>query len=256
MLRYCSLYSGSTGNSFFVQSNNTNILIDAGVSLKKIVEGLNQINIDINLINGILVTHEHIDHVKSLSSLSNKYNIPVYANERTFEEIRLTSNIKNINIFNVFEEFNIGDLKIFPFNTPHDAINPCGFNISNNKKTISIATDLGNINDILLDYFKKSSSILLEANYDPNILKYSSYPPNLKQRISSQTGHLSNVEAGKALAILSNYKLKNALLIHLSKENNFPELAYQTVYEELNNCKNVAVDIAPRNNPSKLFEVS
>ena len=202
-----------------------------------------------------MVTHEHSDHIKSLSLLSNKYNIPIYANQKTYNKITSNNNIKNAQIFNMLENFNIGDLKIFAFNTPHDAISPCGFNISNSYKTISIATDLGNVNESLLEHFKNSSSILLESNYDPDILKYSSYPYQLKQRIVSSNGHLSNSQAGKTLALLSNYKLKNALLIHLSKENNFPELAYKTVQEELANCKNILVDVAPRNNPSKLFEV-
>ena len=134
--------------------------------------------------------------------------------------------------------------------------NPAGFNIYNFNKKISILTDVGHISEDLLGYLKNSSSILLEANYDPEILKCSHYPYILKQRISSNNGHLSNASAGKAIANLYDFGLKSALLIHLSKENNFPELAYQTVITELANCKNFNLDIAPRDNPSKLFEVS
>lgn len=133
---------------------------------------------------------------------------------------------------------------------------PVGFNIYNSNKKISIATDVGHMSEELLSYLKNSSSVLLEANYDPEILKYSRYPYMLKQRISGDTGHLSNASAGKALANLYDFGLKNALLIHLSKENNFPELAYETVKTELKNCKNFCLDIAPRDNPSNLFEVS
>lgn len=154
------------------------------------------------------------------------------------------------------ENFNIGDFKIFPFSIPHDAADPCGFNIYNCNKKISIATDLGHISEKTLEYLKNSSSVLLEANYDPEILKYSSYPYILKQRILSNTGHLSNSSAGKALATLYNSGLQYALLVHLSRESNFPELAYETVSNELANCKNIHLDVAPRNNPSKLFEVS
>lgn len=131
-----------------------------------------------------------------------------------------------------------------------------GFNIFYSNKKISIATDIGHVSDDLLNHLKNTSSILLEANYDPEILKYSHYPYMLKQRISSNNGHLSNASAGKTLANLYNFGLKNALLVHLSKENNFPELAYQTVMDELSNCKDIKLNIAPRDNPSKLFEVS
>lgn len=131
-----------------------------------------------------------------------------------------------------------------------------GFNIYNSNKKISIATDLGHISKDLLDYLKNSSSVLLEANYDTEILKYSSYPYILKQRILSNIGHLSNNLAGQALSSLYNSGLEKALLVHLSKENNFPELAYETVITEFTNKKNICVDVAPRDKPSLLFEVS
>ena len=147
-------------------------------------------------------------------------------------------------------------LKFFLFQLHMMLQNHVGFNIYNCNKKISIATDVGHISEEILGHLKNSSSILLEANYDPEILKCSRYPYILKQRISSNNGHLSNASAGKAIANLYDFGLKNALLIHLSKENNFPELAYETVISELTNCKNINLDIAPRDNPSKLFEVS
>lgn len=259
MLKYCSLYSGSTGNSFFVQSDTTSVLIDAGVSSKKIIEALEKIDVSINQISGILVTHEHIDHTKSLATLSNKYNIPIYANKKTWLALgtigeKVLENNKKI--FNTQENFKIGDFKIFPFSTPHDAADPCGFNIYNSGKKISIATDLGCITKDLLEHLKNSSSILLESNYDPEVLKCSRYPYLLKQRISGNNGHLSNITAGKVLANLYNFGLNQALLIHLSKENNFPELAYETVIGELSNCKDISINVAPRDNPSIFFEVS
>lgn len=210
-------------------------------------------------LDAILVTHEHIDHTKSLATLSNKYNIPIYATLKTWGALNDISNKIcecNKKYFKTLEDFKIGDFKIFPFPVPHDAADPCGFNISNSNKKISIATDLGYISEELLEHFKKSSSILLEANYDPDILKCSRYPYILKQRISSKNGHLSNLSAGKAISSLYKFGLENALLVHLSKENNFPELAYETVIGELSSCENIHLDVAPRNNPSKLFEVS
>ena len=236
MFKFCSLYSGSTGNSLFIETNDTKILVDAGESCKKITESLSNIDISMDSINAIIVTHEHIDHVKGLGTISKKFNIPVYANSETWDAMPLQKDkIDEINIrtFNLKESFEIGDLKINPFSIPHDAANPCGFNIYYNDNKISIATDLGHINSEILHNLENSSFILLELNYDPNILKCSPYPYHLKQRISGPNGHLSNDIAGKTITHLINTGLKQVMLGHLSKENNFPELAYKTVVETL-----------------------
>lgn len=259
MFKYCSLYSSSSGNSFFVQTDSTKIIIDVGVSLKKITTALEEININGEDINAILVTHDHIDHTKSIATLSNKYNIPVYANKKTWEAIpEIASKIPECNkkIFTISETFSIGDIKVLPFHTPHDAADPCGFNLYNSNKKISIATDIGYVSEELLNHLKESSCILLESNYDPEILKCSRYPYMLKQRISSDKGHLSNISAAKTLSKLYDFGLEKALLIHLSKENNFPELAYETIKNETLNCSNLSIDVAPRDKPTKLFEVS
>lgn len=258
MFKYCSLYSSSSGNSFFVQSDSTKIIIDAGVSLKKITTALEEININGEDINAILVTHDHIDHTKSIATLSNKYNIPVYANKKTWEAIpEIASKIPECNkkLFTISETFSVGDIKILPFHTPHDAADPCGFNLYNSNKKISIATDIGYVSEELLNHLKESSCILLESNYDPEILKCSRYPYMLKQRISGDKGHLSNISAAKTLSELYKSGLEKALLIHLSKENNFPELAYETIKNETLNCTNLSIDVAPRDKPTKLFEV-
>ena len=263
MFRFCSLYSGSSGNSLFVQTDTTKILVDCGESAKKIINALSQIEIDINDINGILITHEHIDHVKSLSTLSTKYNIPIYINKETFNalaEQKQKIKLENINYFDVSKNFYVGDLKIHPFSTPHDAANPCGFNIFKGRKKISIATDLGHITPEILTNLEKSKFILIESNYDPNILKCSTYPYHLKERISGPYGHLSNEIAGKTISHLMNYGLETAMLGHLSKENNFPELAYKTVMEEIiyNNKtdNNINLSVATRYTPSALINIS
>lgn len=258
MFKCCSLYSGSSGNSFLIQSNHANILIDAGVSCKKIETALNSLDISPNDIHAILVTHEHIDHTKGLGILSSKYNIPIYANEKTWEHINC-SKILNKKFFINNKKFDIEDLTILPFSTPHDAANPCGFNIYKDSKKISIATDLGDITKDVFSKLENSSLVMLESNYDMNILKYSPYPYNLKKRIASSLGHLENYMAGKTISRLANSGLKNAVLIHLSKENNFPELAYKTVTEELEKnsiYKNdIKINVAPRDNPSEFIQV-
>ena len=236
MFNFCSLYSGSSGNCLFVETDNTKLLIDAGVSLKKIEEGLNNINIDPSSLDGILVTHEHSDHIKSLGSLSKKFDLPVFANQETFDampkQVEKISD-KNIKKFNVNEKFCINDIEINPFSIHHDAANPCGFNFLNNDKKISIATDIGHMDNDILKKLEGSSFILLESNYDPEVLKYTKYPFLLKQRIAGPNGHLSNNMAGKVINYLLNNGLNTAMLGHLSKESNFPALAYQTVADEI-----------------------
>ena len=257
MLKFCSLYSGSSGNSSLVQSKNINILIDAGVSGKKIIDALASINVGIENISAILITHEHIDHTQSIATLSKKYNIPVYANKKTWEAMndkksKISEN--NICYFNTNKEFTLKDINIFPFEIPHDAADPCGFSISDSDSKISIATDIGHMTNLILDNIKNSNFLLLEANYEPDVLKCSSYPFHLKQRIASPIGHLSNIEAGKTINYLSNFGVKNIMLGNLSSENNFPELAYNSVLEQITD-KNLNLSVANRFNPSPIFDI-
>ena len=261
MLNFCSLYSGSSGNSLFVETENTRILIDAGMSCKKIEEALHSIGVDPSSINAILVTHEHSDHVKGISTISKKFDIPVFATKETFDAMPTQTeklSEKNINFFKPSEKFSIDDLEILPFSIPHDAANPCGFNIIKDKKhQISIATDIGHMTKSIINHLEGSEFILLESNYDTEVLKCCSYPFKLKTRIAGDTGHLSNTMAGKTISYLSkNSNLNTAMLGHLSKESNFPELAYQTVIDELiasSNADNIHLSVANRDCPSKLI---
>ena len=261
MLNFRSLYSGSSGNSLFVETENTKILVDAGMSCKKIEEALHSIEVDPSSINAILVTHEHSDHIKGISTISKKFDIPIFATKETFDAMpshtqKLSE--KNINYFNPHEKFCINDLKILPFSIPHDAANPCGFNIIKDKNQISIATDIGHMTKDILNHLEGSEFILLESNYDTEVLKCCSYPFMLKSRIASDKGHLSNTMAGKTISYLSkNSNLNTAMLGHLSKESNFPELAYQTVVDELiSSCvedNSIKLSVANRDCPSKLI---
>ena len=236
MLNFCSLYSGSSGNSLFVETENTKILIDAGVSSKKIETALTNINIDPSSIDGILITHEHSDHVQGLGTFAKKYDLPVFVNEKTLNAMpkqKEKISQKNIKKIKIEEKFEIGDIKIKPFSIPHDAANPCGFNIFKDNKKISIATDIGHMTNGILKNLEDSIFILLESNYDPEVLKFSRYPYPLKSRIAGPTGHLSNEVAGKTISHLLKSGLQQAMLGHLSKESNFPELAYKTVIDEI-----------------------
>ena len=248
------------GNCLYVESDNTKLLIDAGVSLKKIEKGLDTINVSPSSIDGILVTHEHSDHIQSLGNLSKKFNLPVFANSETFDAMpKQTDKIstENINKFKIKQKFSINDIEITPFAIPHDAANPCGFNISCDDDKISIATDIGHMTNEILKQLEGSKFVLLESNYDTEVLKLSKYPFSLKQRIAGPNGHLSNEMASKVINYLLHDNLKTAMLGHLSKESNFPELAYQTVVNELINSNSdvskLSLSVASRNEPSKLI---
>jgi len=261
-LKFCSLYSGSTGNSLFVQGNETKILVDAGVSAKKVTEALESIGEDIKEINAVIVTHEHIDHIKSIGTLSKKYNIPIYANLGTWNGIeneKSVIEIENKNYFKIGEEFEIGDLKIKPFATSHDAMDSCGFSIEHDGKKISIATDLGQVTKEVMNNLKKSKFILLEANYEPEVLRCCGYPYIIKKRIAGERGHLSNNDAGNTISKLVEDGLQNVMLGHLSKESNFPELAFNSVANELMqngiNIKNLELNVASRLEPSQVVNI-
>ena len=262
MFKFCTLYSGSSGNCSFVQTDSTKILIDAGQSAKKIEEALSTIDVDPFSIDGILVTHEHSDHVKGLGILSKKFHIPVYANSKTWDAMekqkeKIEEN--NVKLFS-FNKFSIGDIDVKPFAIPHDAANPCGFNIYNNDKKMSIATDIGHMDNEILQNLLNSNFLLLEANYEPEVLRYSKYPYLLKSRISGPNGHLSNIDAGKTISYLVNKGLDKVMLGHLSHENNFPELAYKTVLEQLmeNNVSqsNLRLSVASRYEASPMVNIS
>ena len=262
MLKFRSLYSGSTGNSLYVESENTKILVDSGVSMKKLTSALTSNDVKLEDIDAILVTHEHSDHVQSLGMISSKYNIPVFANEKTWDAMpKQRDKISDTNqkFFVSYEKFEVGDLIIDPFSIPHDAADPCGFNIINNKDKISIATDIGHMTKEIVDKLDGSSFVLLESNYDPEILKSGKYPYYLKTRILGPNGHLPNEMAGKTIAYLLKGSLKQVMLGHLSKENNFPELAYQTVIEKLIQSNfdenSIRISVASRIEPSKIIAV-
>ena len=250
------------GNCLYVESENTKLLIDAGVSLKKIEAGLETLNVSPSSLDGILVTHEHSDHIQSLGNLSKKFNLPVYANSETFDAMpKQTDKIstENINKFKVAEKFQIKDIEVNPFSIPHDAANPCGFNITNNSDKISIATDIGHMTNDILKQLEDSKFILLESNYDTEVLKCSKYPYLLKQRIAGPNGHLSNDVASKVINYLLQGNLKTAMLGHLSKESNFPELAYQTVLDELISNdydeNNFSLSVASRDEHSNIIKL-
>ena len=259
MIKFCNLYSGSSGNSTFIEANGVKLLIDAGVSCQKISKALSSINIELDEINAILITHEHIDHTKGLATISKKYNTPIYATSKTWSQMSDLGICDNsINVFKSNESFNVGDVKIHPFSIPHDAVDPCAFNILSNDKKVTVATDIGHIEESLFEKMIGSDILLIESNYDRDTLLCGAYPYFLKKRIASDNGHLSNEDCGKLVKNLYENGVNKFILGHLSKENNFPELAYQTVLNDINSSNynhSFSLSVAKRDEIDNLIEI-
>lgn len=231
-IRFCSLSSGSSGNCQYIETENTRILIDAGFSGKKIEGLLRSIGGDPSKLDAILVTHEHIDHSKGVGVLSRRYDIPIYANANTWigmEPIIKAIKEKNTKIFTTNGNFDIKDIGIHPISVFHDAREPVGYVIYHSKFKLSIITDTGWINDKIRNEIKDSNLYFIESNHDINMLREGSYPWDLKKRIMSSHGHLSNYDAGMIMGDVLSGTGEIVLLGHLSKDNNLPDLAYETV---------------------------
>lgn len=237
MIRFISLFSGSSGNSYFLQVDDNKYLIDAGVSRSKIVKELKKIGENISNIDAIFITHEHIDHIRGLPIIDRNHNIPIFINEQTLSRVNTKEyslNQENINLF-VNKEFKIGDTRIKPFSVSHDAIDPVGFSFfdkKNNKATI--ATDLGKVTEEVYENILNSDLLVLEANYDDELIRYSEYPISLVNRIVSSKGHLPNSESLNIVSELVKKGLKNIALAHISRNNNNSEIVSQLFESELN----------------------
>ena len=238
MLELCSIASGSSGNCICVGSDNHHVLIDAGISGKRIENGLNEVDLKSQDMDGILVTHEHLDHIAGLGVMARRYGLPMYATAGTIEAIKNTPSVGKIDpeLFHEIvpqEDFVIGDLTITPIHISHDAADPVAYRIKKENRTFAVVTDLGNYDDEIVQQLQGLDTLLLEANHDIRMLQVGSYPYYLKQRILGDRGHLSNELSGKLLCDILHDDLQYVVLGHLSKENNYEELAYETVKLEI-----------------------
>ena len=237
-MRLCSIASGSSGNCIYVGSDCAHVLIDAGISGRRVEAGLNSLELTGRDLDGILITHEHSDHIKGLGVLARKYGIPIYATGGTVDAMVRSSSLGKIpeGVFREIREdepFLIKDLVINPFTIPHDAAQPVGYRLECGEHSVGIATDLGKYNEYIIENLQNLDALLLEANHDIRMLQVGRYPYYLKQRIMGDRGHLSNENAGQLLCRLLHDNLKAVFLGHLSKENNYEELAYETVCSEV-----------------------
>ena len=249
-VRVINLSSGSDGNITYIEDENNKILLDMGISCSETVKRLEMIGVAPSEITSIIISHEHSDHIKGVDVFSSKYNTPVYAHEKVW--VGLDDKFQKVSIQNrkIFDgQFQFEDLIVSPVEVPHD-VKCFGFSFSKGSSKISIVTDLGHVNDQILHSIKGSQIVYLEANYDRTmLLNGTNYPLSLKRRIDGPNGHLSNKASADAIEFLAQTGTKQIVLSHLSKENNTPTLAYNTITEQLQKVdiiegKNIKIDVA------------
>ncbi|MDR1742810.1 MAG: MBL fold metallo-hydrolase [Dysgonamonadaceae bacterium] len=262
---FFSLSSGSCGNCYYLGNNSYGILIDAGIGTRTIKKRLAENGVEITSIQAVLITHDHLDHIRSIGSLGEKLHIPVYATHKVhkgIENCRLVREKLNGSrrYFEKGKPFHIEDLTITAFDVPHDSIDHNGFFFQFAGQTLALATDVGAITDEIAGYVRKANHLIIESNYDEEMLQTGHYPYILKQRISGGSGHLSNRQTGEFLADIYGGHLRNIWLCHLSADNNRPELAYETIGQCLAQKgitigEDVALRILKRNTLSQRIEL-
>lgn len=266
-MRLCSIASGSSGNCIYVGSQTTHLLVDTGISGKRIESGLNSLGLTGKDLDGILITHEHADHIGGLGVMARKFGIPVYATKGTLSAMLKNGSLGEVepSLFYEIEEdkkFTIKDLTVNPMRISHDAAQPVAYRIIYGNKKIGICTDLGVYNDYTVECLKGMDAVLLEANHDVRMLQAGPYPYYLKQRILGERGHLSNENSGRLLCRILHDKLQAIILGHLSKENNLPELAYEAVRMEITmgdnpySANDFPLYVAKRSEVSKALEIA
>lgn len=233
-LRFTVLASGSTGNSLLVANEQAKVLVDAGLSMKKIEQLMQERDVHGKELDAILITHEHSDHIKGVGALARKYDLPVYANEKTWEALNkhlgeLAEDKRVVMETGEMLEFGSGSLQIEAYSISHDAADPVGYCFYDGEQKLSLATDLGYVSSKVKEKISDSNALILESNHDVEMLRVGHYPWNIKRRIMGDTGHLSNDAAGQALCEMISERTESVYLAHLSRDHNLMDLAKLTV---------------------------
>jgi len=262
-LRFQSFGSGSSGNCYFIGNASNGLLIDAGLGVRSIRKCLRNLGLDFENLWGVFVTHDHADHIKAVGPIGEKHRVPIYSTHKVHEGIqrsycvteKLYSSRKYIE---KNETIQVGDFKVTAFHVSHDATDNVGYTVEYKEKIFTFATDLGFVSEDAAKHLERSNYMVLESNYDEQMLLKGSYPPHLRSRITADTGHLSNDQAGLFLSQIFNDRIKHIFLCHLSRENNIPELAYTTIQNYLEDKqvvvgKDVQLVTLDRLNPSELY---
>lgn len=263
---FFSVASGSSGNCICLGSDQCHVMIDAGISGKRIEEGMNTYDYTTSDMDGVLITHEHSDHIQGLGVVARKYGLPIYATKGTADAILQSSSVGKIDpsLFHVIEAgktFFIGKLEIYPMSISHDAADPVAYLVSDGRHRVGVVTDLGYYDADIVSHMEGLDALLLEANHDIHMLQVGAYPYPLKQRILGERGHLSNETSGQLLGQILHDGMQHILLGHLSKENNYDELAYETVRLEISLGDNpyrgndFPIEVAKRDRPSSLIRL-
>jgi len=260
MSRFCSLYSSSKGNSTYLSGGSTAVLVDAGVSFLTLTAALGSQGLSVEDLRGVLITHEHTDHVRGLKTLVSRTGIPVYASPRTLEVLCRSGHIPpGATLVECTGTAAVGDLVVTPFPTPHDACEPVGYHfLMPDQRTLAVATDLGHITPQIREMLTGCDLVMLESNYDKRMLECSRYPYYIKRRIKGQNGHLSNDDCSNEIVHLVEQGTTRLVLAHLSAENNLPELAYETgraslAAQQMQENYDYILKVAPAHGPREVL---
>ena len=257
-MRFSVLASGSKGNACYIETENSRILIDAGLSCRELMKRMEIVGLSVSNLDAIIITHEHSDHIKGAGPISRKFNSVVYSNSSTIKRcIRSLGNTSVNDQFKTGELFRINDITIKTYAKDHDAVDPMGLVVSSNGSKLGILTDVGKSTSLLENLLHGCTGLLLEFNHDVEMLESGPYPYYLKERIKGPNGHLSNEQAGKLLKRLSQKSLKHVVLAHLSEVNNTPEKALTKARESLLECNmdNIPVHVSYQDYPCPVLEV-
>lgn len=266
MMKFISLGSGSSGNCYYLATERTRILIDAGVSIRMLKRYFRDFNIHLEDIDAVFITHDHADHIKSVGNLANDGDKLIYATEPVHLGINrnycVTSKLtpEHIRYVEKGVTMELGDFRITPFDVPHDSSDCVGYRVEVDNETFCLITDVGQITPIIEQEVQRANYLVLEANHDVDMLMMGNYPAYLKGRIRSGKGHLCNRDSAKLIAEHGTPKLKYVWLCHLSEENNHPELARKTIESVLREYGLVSgvdfgLDVLKRKMPSEVFEL-
>lgn len=253
-LSFASINSGSNGNCYYVGNSVDSVLIDAGLSCREIERRMKRLSLSVESLKGILVSHEHTDHIKGVETLVKKYSLPLFISEDTLRHSNMKVAKDKVVYLQPDMPIDIGSLHIVPFTKMHDASDPYSFTVSSLHKTIGVFTDIGIVCENMIRYFKQCHAAFLEANYDEEMLENGNYPYHLKVRIKGGKGHLSNKQAFELFCKYKHPKLSHLILSHLSKHNNHPALVHN-LFTSTTHANSMEIIVASRYEESAVYSL-